>query len=47
MAFNPQHAEMLVSKGCRMVSPVNDTKLVVLGLAAAKKDFAKYFDGQS
>jgi len=47
VAFNPQHADMLVSKGCRMVSPVNDTRLVVLGLASAKKDFAKYFESQS
>jgi len=47
VAFSPQHAEMLTDKGCRMVSPVNDTKLVVLGLAATKKDFAKCFEGQS
>ena len=43
VAFNPQHAEMLVEKGCRMVSPTNDTRIVVAGIAAAKKDFAKFF----
>jgi hypothetical protein len=35
---------MLVEKGCRMISPVNDTRIVVAGVAAAKKDFAKFFD---
>ncbi len=46
VAFNPQHAEMLVSKGCRMVSPANDTRLVVAGVAAIKKDFASVFGAQ-
>ena len=44
VAFNPQHAEMLVEKGCRMISPTNDTRVVVNGVAAAKKDFAKFFN---
>ena len=43
VAFNPQHAEMLVSKGCKMLSPTNDTRVVVAGVASAKKDFAKFF----
>ena len=47
VAFNPQHADMLVEKGCRMISPTNDTRIVVAGVAAAKKDFAKFFDAVS
>lgn len=43
VAFNPQHAEMLFSKGCRMISPVNDTKLIVSGVNAIKKDFSSFF----
>jgi 2-dehydro-3-deoxyglucarate aldolase/4-hydroxy-2-oxoheptanedioate aldolase len=43
VAFNAQHADMLVEKGCKMISPTNDTRVVVAGVAAAKKDFAKFF----
>jgi 2-dehydro-3-deoxyglucarate aldolase/4-hydroxy-2-oxoheptanedioate aldolase len=43
VAIDPQHAEMLVDKGCRMISPVSDSKLIVAGVAATKQEFAKFF----
>jgi 4-hydroxy-2-oxoheptanedioate aldolase len=43
VSFSPQHAEMLVSKGCRLLSPTNDTRIVLAGIHAVKQDFAKYF----
>jgi len=47
VAFNPQHARMLVDKGCRMISPANDTRIVVSGVAAIKRDFEAFFPAQS
>ena len=43
VTFNPQHAEMLTSKGCRMLSPTNDVRLAVAGVNAVKQDFADLF----
>jgi 2-keto-3-deoxy-L-rhamnonate aldolase RhmA len=33
---NPEYATMLIEKGCTLISPVNDVKLVTTGLAAMK-----------
>ena len=43
VTFNAQHAEMLTSKGCRMLSPTNDIRLAVAGVNAVKKDFSDLF----
>ena len=43
VTFNAQHAEMLISKGCRMLSPTNDIRLAVAGVNAVKNDFAALF----
>ncbi|MBM4074332.1 MAG: host specificity protein [Planctomycetes bacterium] len=43
VCVNPQHAELLYSKGCRILTPVNDTRLIVNGINATKKDYAKFF----
>lgn len=40
---NPTHAEMLFEKGCRMLSPTNDVKLIGAGIAAVKQQFGKFF----
>ena len=40
---NPQHADMLYEKGCRMLSPTNDVKLIGAGINAVKQQFGKYF----
>ncbi len=37
---NPEYAAMLVDKGCTLISPVNDVKLVTEGLAATKKKYS-------
>jgi 4-hydroxy-2-oxoheptanedioate aldolase len=39
----PEHAEMMHSKGCRMLAPTNDCRLINAGLAAVKAQFAKFF----
>lgn len=40
---NPEHAAMLVEKGCQMLSPTNDVKIIHAGLAAMKKQFEALF----
>ncbi len=40
---SPQHADLLYDKGCRMLSPASDVKIVNAGVQAVKKDYAKYF----
>jgi len=37
---NPAYASLLAGKGCTLISPTNDVKLVTAGLAAVKQSFA-------
>lgn len=37
---NPEYASMLVDKGCTLISPANDVKLVTTGLAAVKESYS-------
>ena len=39
---NLEHCELLVKKGCRLISPTNDVRLVNAGLDAFRTQFAKY-----
>jgi 2-dehydro-3-deoxyglucarate aldolase/4-hydroxy-2-oxoheptanedioate aldolase len=43
VAFNPEHARMLYDKGCRLISPANDVRVVITGLKALKQEFAALF----
>jgi len=43
VSFSPAHAEMLVSKGCRLLSPTNDVRVVLSGLAAVKQEYRQFF----
>ncbi len=43
VAFNPPHAKMLHEKGCRLISPSTDVRVVVAGLQAVRQDFAQFF----
>ena len=43
VTFNPEHAAMLMEKGCRMLSPTNDVRIAVAGVNSVKKDFAELF----
>lgn len=43
VAFNPQHAQMLHNKGCRLISPTTDSRIMVAGLQAVRKDFEPFF----
>ena len=40
---SPEHAAMVVEKGCKMISPSSDAKLVNVGLQAVKSTFSQYF----
>jgi 4-hydroxy-2-oxoheptanedioate aldolase len=37
---NPAYAATLIEKGCTLISPTNDVKLVTSGLSRVKDDFA-------
>jgi len=37
----PEYADLLVEKGCTMISPTNDVKLVTSGMAATKERFSR------
>ena len=43
VTVSPEHAEMLVEKGCRLVSPTSDVKLIAAGMAAVKQSYQKFF----
>lgn len=43
VCVNLEHAEMLVGKGCKILSPTSDVKLINAGIQATKEQFAKYF----
>jgi len=40
---NPKHAELMIEKGCKMLSPASDVKLINAGIVAVKNEYAKYF----
>ncbi|HSL26661.1 MAG TPA: host specificity protein, partial [Acidimicrobiia bacterium] len=37
---SPDYAAMLIEKGCSLLSPANDVKLVAAGLTALKSQYA-------
>ncbi len=39
----PEHAAMLVEKGCTLLSPINDVRLANAGLKALQTEFADWF----
>lgn len=43
VTVSPEHADMLFDKGCRMISPTADARLITIGLDAVKQQYAKYF----
>ncbi|MBI1314589.1 host specificity protein [bacterium] len=43
VTVSPEHADMLYEKGCRLLSPTSDSKLVNTGVAAVKQQFGKLF----
>ncbi|GAB4142324.1 MAG: aldolase/citrate lyase family protein [Planctomycetaceae bacterium] len=40
---NPEHGAMMIEKGCKMLSPTSDVKVVNSGIQAVKKEYAAYF----
>jgi len=43
VTVSPEHADMMVEKGCKLVSPTSDTRIIIEGVKAVKSRFAKYF----
>ena len=42
MTANLEHCDLLVSKGCRLITPTNDVRMISSGLQAFQTQFAKY-----
>ncbi len=45
VVVSPKHADMFLSKGCRLVSPTSDSKLIIQGLRAVQAEFPMLFRG--
>lgn len=43
VTVNPEHADLLYEKGCRILSPTADTRLVSAGIESVKATYGKYF----
>lgn len=43
VTVSPEHADMLVEKGCKLLSPASDAKIVNAGVQAVKQSYSKYF----
>lgn len=43
VCMNPEHGQMFIDRGCRMLSPTSDTKIINAGVAATKTTYANYF----
>ncbi len=39
----PEHAAMMVEKGCKLISPTSDSRMVNAGIQAVKNQFSNYF----
>ncbi len=40
----PEHAEMMMDKGCRVINLCSDSSLIVSGLKSTKQRYASFFD---
>ncbi len=43
VCVNPEHGAMMIEKGCKMLSPTSDGKVVNKGIQAVKQEYAAYF----
>jgi 2-dehydro-3-deoxyglucarate aldolase/4-hydroxy-2-oxoheptanedioate aldolase len=43
VSISPKHAEMLLEKGCKMLSPASDVRLVNAGMQAIKAEYSRFF----
>lgn len=44
VTVNPKHCEMLLEKGCKLISPTSDVKLIHAGLQATSAEFNMLFE---
>lgn len=42
VSVSPEHAEMMVEKGCRLLSPASDTKIINAGITSIKNQYSTY-----
>ena len=43
VVVNPEHARMLHEKGCRLISPTSDVKLIHAGIEAVRDQYGEFF----
>lgn len=43
---NMEYASLLVDKGCRLLSPTSDAKIISAGIQSVKNEYAKFFGEQ-
>lgn len=43
VCINPDHAAMMLEKGCKLLSPANDTRLINVGIQAVKSQYDALF----
>lgn len=46
VTVSPEHAGMLIEKGCKMISPTSDGKIVNAGVQAVKSQYESLFSSQ-
>lgn len=46
VCVSPEHADMMTEKGCLMLSPTSDTKIINAGVQAIKQTYGRYFGGK-
>ena len=44
VSASPEHAAMMVDKGCRMLSPASDVKIVNAGIQSVKNQYKSFFE---
>ena len=44
VSVNLEHAEMLVEKGCLLLSPTSDVKLINMGMQSVKQEYERFFN---
>ena len=39
----PEHADLMIEKGCKLLSPASDAKIINAGIQSVKSQYSKYF----
>ena len=47
VCVSPEHADMLVEKGCKLLSPASDVRIIHAGIQALEQQYAKHLTRES